>query len=81
MFSQTIMNIEQIETEFFALPRDSQVVLLTRLLEYVANAEIDSEIADVWVEEAEQRDQAIDGGQVLPKSAEEVFERILSSLR
>ncbi|MGF1492751.1 MAG: addiction module protein [Microcoleaceae cyanobacterium] len=75
------MNIEQIETEFFALPRDSQVVLLTRLLEYVANAEIDSEIADVWVEEAEQRDQAIDGGQVLPKSAEEVFERILSSLR
>ena len=35
--------------------------------------EIDQEVASVWVEEAELRDRAMDGGQVAGIPAEQVF--------
>lgn len=59
------MRIEQLEAEVLALPKESQVVLLSRLLEHLGQTgEIDRETASVWVEEAELRDQAMDDSQV-----------------
>ena len=74
------MTIEQIETEFLALSKDSQVTLLARLLEYVGGTDIDQEVAEVWAEEADFRNQAMDKGQVFDSSAEEVFQRTRASL-
>jgi hypothetical protein len=57
------MTPENIEAEVLILPRDAQATLLARLLERLSQSdEVDQEIASVWVEQAELRDQAIDDG-------------------
>ncbi len=38
---------------------------------------MDQEIASAWADEAEQRDQAMDGGQVSGVPAEQVFSRFV----
>ena len=76
------MTLEQLEAEVLALPQDSQVTLLARLLERLGQSEtIDQELAASWAEEAEKRDAALDAGQVADISAEEVFQRVRSSLQ
>ncbi|WP_375477501.1 hypothetical protein [uncultured Nostoc sp.] len=52
------MTLENLEAEVLALPKDSQAALLARLLEHLGKSgEIDREVASIWAEEAELRDQ------------------------
>jgi hypothetical protein len=59
------MTLENLEAEVLLLPKQSQVTLLTRMLERLGQSnEIDQEVASVWVEEAESHDRVMDDGQV-----------------
>jgi hypothetical protein len=79
---QIAMTLENIEAEVLLLPTQSQVTLLTRMLERLGQSnEIDQEVASVWVEEAESRDRAMDNGQVAGIPAEQVFKRVRTSLQ
>ncbi|MCL1474330.1 hypothetical protein [Argonema antarcticum] len=54
------MTIENLEAEVMALPRDSQAILLSRLLKHLGkSSEIDPEVASIWIEEAQRRDLTI----------------------
>lgn len=76
------MTLEQLEAQVLALPKDSQVILLARLLERLGQiSEIDQEISASWTEEAEKRDEAMNRGQVAGIPAEEVFQRVRASLQ
>jgi hypothetical protein len=75
------MTLENLEAEVLALPRDSQALLLARLLEHLGHSnEVDREVASIWVDEAESRDQAMDEGKVTGITADQVFKRIRDSL-
>ncbi|QKQ72906.1 addiction module component [Nostoc sp. TCL240-02] len=53
------MTLEQLEAEVLALSKDSQVILLARLLERLGQESgIDQEIAASWAEEVFQRVRA-----------------------
>ncbi|MBG1264286.1 addiction module protein [Nostoc commune] len=76
------MTLEQLEAEVLALPKDSQVILLARLLERLGQeSEIDQEIAASWAEEAEKRDEGMNTNQITGIPAEEVFLRVRASLQ
>ena len=76
------MTLETLEAELLLLPKDSQALLLARLLERLGQSnEIDQEVASVWFEEAEQRDRAMDDGSDAGIPAEQVFQRIRASLQ
>ncbi len=54
------MTLENLEAEVFALPKDSQSALRSRLLEHLEqSSEIDPEVVSVWSEEAERREVTI----------------------
>jgi S-adenosylmethionine:diacylglycerol 3-amino-3-carboxypropyl transferase len=75
------MTLENLESEVLSLPRDSQAALLSKLLEHLAqNTDMDQEIAFAWADEAERRDQAMDGGQVPGIHAEQVFQKVRAAL-
>jgi hypothetical protein len=79
---QVAMTLENLEAEVLLLPKQSQVILLARMLERLGqDNEIDREVASVWVEEAELRDRAMDDSQVAGIPAEQVFQRIRTSLQ
>jgi Putative addiction module component len=79
---QIAMTLENLEAEVLLLPKQSQVTLLARLLERLGqSSEIDREVAAVWVEEAEMRDRAMDDGKTAGISAEQVFQRVRTSLQ
>jgi len=70
------MTIENIEAEVMALPKDSQAILLSRLLKHLGQiSEIDPEAASIWSEEAQMRDREMDAGQVTGIPAEQVFDK------
>jgi len=76
------MTLEQLEAQVFALPKDSQVILLARLLEHLGQiSEIDQEVSASWAEEAEKRDEAMNIDQVAGIPAKEVFQRVRTSLQ
>ncbi|MEG3976239.1 addiction module protein [Microcoleus sp. herbarium8] len=76
------MTIENLEAEVMALPRDSQAILLSRLLKHLGqSSEIDPEVASVWVEEAQRRDREMDGGEVTGIPAQQVFQKIRGLLQ
>jgi hypothetical protein len=76
------MTLENLEAEVLSLPRDSQAILLARLLKHLGQSnEIDREVASVWIEEAELRDRAMDDGRVAGIPAEQVFQQIRASLQ
>jgi hypothetical protein len=84
------MTLENLEAEVLLLPKQSQVTLLTRMLERLGQSnEIDREVASVWVEEAELRDRfacakgdrSIDNGKTAGIPAEQVFKRVRTSLQ
>ncbi|WP_392481816.1 addiction module protein [Nostoc sp. C110] len=59
------MTLEQLEAEVLALPKDSQVILLARLLERLGQESgIDQEIAASWAEEAQKRDEDMNTNQI-----------------
>ncbi|MEQ8381038.1 MAG: addiction module protein [Coleofasciculus sp. A1-SPW-01] len=74
------MTLKQLEAEVLALPKDSLVALLARLLEHLSQlSEIDQDVERVWTQEAEARDREIDDGQVTGIPAEDVFQQIRAS--
>jgi Putative addiction module component len=76
------MTLEQLEAELLALPKESQAALLARLLGHLGQTnEIDLEVANTWVEEADFRNREMDNGQVIGIPADEVFRRIRASLQ
>ncbi len=76
------MTLEQLEAEVLALPKDSQVILLARLLERLGQESgIDQEIAASWAEEAQKRDEDMNINQITGIPAEEVFQRVRASLQ
>ncbi|MBW4598080.1 MAG: addiction module protein [Calothrix sp. FI2-JRJ7] len=76
------MTLEQLEAEVLALPKDSQALLLARLVEHLGQEiEIEPEVAQIWAEEAKFRNKQMDNGQLVGIPAEEVFERIRASLQ
>ncbi|MBD2523689.1 addiction module protein [Nostoc sp. FACHB-133] len=76
------MTLEQLEAEVLALPKDSQVILLARLLERLGQESgIDKEIAASWAEEAQKRDEDMNTNQITGIPAEEVFQRVRASLQ
>ncbi|MEH1911765.1 addiction module protein [Nostoc sp.] len=76
------MTLEQLEAEVLALPKDSQVILLARLLERLGQESgIDQEIAASWAEEAQKRDEDMNINQITGIPAEELFQRVRASLQ
>lgn len=76
------MTLEQLEAEVLALPKDSQVILLARLLKRLGQeSEIDEEVTGSWAEEAERRDETMNSEQSVGIPAEDVFKRVRASLQ
>jgi hypothetical protein len=76
------MTLEQLEAEVLALPKDSQVILLARLLERLGqSSEIDQKISASWIAEAEKRDAAMNADSTIGIPAEDVFQKIRASLQ
>jgi Putative addiction module component len=76
------MTLETIEAEVLLLPKQSQATLLARMLERLGQSnEIDSEVSSIWVEEAEMRDRAMDNDETAGIPAEQVFQRVRTSLQ
>lgn len=54
------MRLENLEAEVLALPKDSQAILLSRLLQHLGqSSEIDPEVAAIWSEEAQNTEMTI----------------------
>lgn len=69
------MTLEQLEAEILALPKNSQAAFLAGLLEYLGQTnEIDLEVVNTWVEEADFRNREMDNGQVTNIPADDDFQ-------
>ena len=66
---------EKVYEEALALPADSRVDLVQRLLSSL-NLPVQGEIDKLWAEEAENRIEQIDKGDVALIPGEKVFERV-----
>jgi putative addiction module component (TIGR02574 family) len=77
------LSLDQIETEILSLPEDDRARLFGSLLRSFQEQAPDHEdrIAQIWAEEAERRDQAMDSGEEPGIPSEEVFQRLRSTLR
>ncbi|CAD5925277.1 hypothetical protein PCC7805_00937 [Planktothrix agardhii] len=74
--SLNTMTIENLEAQVMALPRDAQVILLSRLLKHLGQSrENDAEVVSSWSEEAQRRDREMDSGEVTGIPAEQVFDK------
>jgi hypothetical protein len=75
------MTLEQLENEVLALPQDSLIHLFTRLIEQLSKTnEIDREVENDWLEEAEARDRDLTSGEVIGYPASQVFADLRASL-
>jgi hypothetical protein len=82
VFQKIAMTIESLEAEVLLLPKQSQATLLARMLERLGQSnEIDQEVASVWAEEAELRDRSMDNDETAGIPAEQVFQRVRTSLQ
>jgi hypothetical protein len=76
------MTIESLEAEVLLLPKQTQATLLARMLERLGQGnEIDQEVFSIWVEEAKLRDRAMDNNEAAGIPAEQVFQRVRTSLQ
>lgn len=77
------MTLDQIESEMLNLPEDDRARLFGSLLRSFEEQapEQENRIAQIWAEEAERRDRAMDSGEEPGIPAEEVFQRLRSTLR
>jgi Putative addiction module component len=75
------MTIEQLEAEVLALPKDTLALLVARLIEYLGQVEeIDQQVAEEWIQEAELRDEDISSGKIAGVSSQEVFSKLRTYL-
>jgi hypothetical protein len=76
------MKIESLEAEVLLLPKQTQATLLAWMLERLGQGnEIDQEVFSIWVEEAKLRDRAMDNNEAAGIPAEQVFQRVRTSLQ
>lgn len=76
------MTLEQIEAQVLALPKEAQATLLARLLGHLGETEmIDADTAEIWANEAERRDRAMENTGEAGIPAAEVFRKIRTSLQ
>jgi len=76
------MTLDQIETEALTLPEESRAKLVeTLLLSFEKVNRGDDEVAQVWAEEAERRDEEMERSGEQGLSAEEVFRRLGSQAK
>ncbi len=76
------MTLENLEAEVLLLPKQSQVTLLARMLERLGQSnEIDPEVSSVWLDEAEMRDRSMDSDETTGIPAEQLFQRVRTSLQ
>jgi hypothetical protein len=76
------MTIEQLEAQVLALPNDSLALLVARLIEHLGQVgEIDQQIAEEWIQEAELRDDDMSNGKIPGVSSQEVFNKLRASLQ
>ncbi|WP_353932424.1 addiction module protein [Okeanomitos corallinicola TIOX110] len=76
------MTIEQLEAEVLALPKDTLALLVARLIEYLGQLEeIDQQVAEEWIQEAELRDEDISSGKISGVSSQEVFSKLRTYLQ
>jgi hypothetical protein len=76
------MKIESLEAEVLLLPKQTQATLLARMLERLGQGnEIDQEVFSIWVEETKLRDRAMDNNEAAGIPAEQVFQRVRTSLQ
>lgn len=72
--------ISEIEAEVRGLARPEQERLLRALLEELGGP-ADSDVDQLWLEEAQRRSREFDDGRIKPIPAEKVFERVRSRLK
>jgi len=76
------MTLDQIEAEALTLPEESRAKLIGMLLLSFENAsQGDDEVAHVWAEEAERRDEEMERSGEQGVAAEVVFHRLGSRLK
>ncbi|MFM5998149.1 MAG: addiction module protein [Dolichospermum sp.] len=76
------MTIEQLEAQVLALPKDTLALLVARLIEHLGQVEeIDQQIANEWIQEAELRDKDISNGKIAGISPQEVFSKLRTYLQ
>lgn len=76
------MTIEQLEAEVLALPKDTLALLVARLIEHLGQVEeIDQQVAEEWIQEAELRDEDISSGKIAGVSSQEVFNKLRTYLQ
>jgi hypothetical protein len=76
------MTLEQLEAQVLALPKDSLALLVARLIEHLGQVgEIDQQVADEWLQEAELRDEDMSDGRIVGVSSQEVFKKLRASLQ
>ncbi len=74
--SLNTMTIENLEAQVMALPRDAQVILLSRLLKHLRQSrENDAEVVSSWSDGSQRRDREMDSGEVTGIPAEQVFDK------
>jgi hypothetical protein len=75
------MTLEQLENEVLSLPQDSLIHLFTRLIKELSkNNEINCEVENDWLEEAEARDYDLTSGKVIGYPASQIFVALRTSL-
>jgi putative addiction module component (TIGR02574 family) len=75
------LRLDQIEAEALNLPEKDRAHLFSRLLLSFEPDRQEGEVAGVWAEEAERRDQAMESGEESGIPAEEVFTKLRAALR
>ncbi len=73
-------NLSEIEQEVMRLSAKDRASLMERLIGAL-DTEVEGDVEELWLREAEQRYEAYRQGQLKPKSANQVFEEASSKLK
>ena len=73
-------NLNEIEQEVMRLSAKDRVSLMERLIGAL-DTEVEDDVEELWLHEAEQRYEAYRQGQLKPSPANQVFEEAASKLK
>jgi Putative addiction module component len=66
-------SLKNIEKQAFELPENERAILALNLIRSLEKEE-DSDVSDIWFDEAERRYQELKQGKVIGKTSKQVFE-------
>ncbi len=72
-------NLNEIEQEVMQLPSKDRASLMERLIGAL-DTEVEGDVEELWLHEAEQRYEAYRQGQLKPRPASQVFKEAASKL-